>query len=48
MSPLDLLVAAPLGFMLAALALGGQGRWLILLASPLMMGLAIWLAVLPP
>lgn len=48
MSPLDLLVATPLGFMLAALALGGQGRWLILVASPLMMSLAVWLVFLPP
>ena len=33
MSPLDLLMAAPLGFMAAALMLGPSGRWLILLAG---------------
>ena len=48
MSPLDLLMAAPLGFMAAALMLGPSGRWLILLAAPLMAGLALWLALLPP
>lgn len=41
-------MAAPLGFMAAALMLGPSGRWLILLAAPLMAGLALWLALLPP
>lgn len=48
MNLLGLLVAMPLGFMVAALLLRGQGRWLILAAAPLMAGLALWLALLPP
>ncbi len=48
MSPLDLVVAVPLCCMVAALMLGRAARWLILLAAPLMAGLALWLALLPP
>jgi formate hydrogenlyase subunit 3/multisubunit Na+/H+ antiporter MnhD subunit len=48
MSPLDLLVAVPLGFMLAALLAGRAARWLILPAAPAMAGLALWLALVPP
>lgn len=48
MSPLDLVVAVPLGFVVAALMLGRAARGLILLAAPLMAGLALWLALLPP
>ncbi|WP_181708702.1 complex I subunit 5 family protein [Chthonobacter rhizosphaerae] len=48
MSPLDLLVAAPLAFMVAALVLGQGGRWLILAAGPVMLGLSAWLLALPP
>jgi formate hydrogenlyase subunit 3/multisubunit Na+/H+ antiporter MnhD subunit len=48
MSPLDLLVAAPLAFMIGALALGRRGRWLILAAVPAMAGLSVWLLLLPP
>ena len=48
MSPLDLLVAAPLAFMVAALVAGQGGRWLILAAGPVMLALSAWLVVLPP
>ncbi|WP_277022775.1 complex I subunit 5 family protein [Paracoccus hibiscisoli] len=48
MSPLDLLVAVPLGLMVAALLLGQPGRWLILIAAPSMAGLGLWLALMPP
>ena len=47
MSPLDLLVAAPLGFMIAALLLGAWARWSLLAAIPVMAGLAVWLLLLP-
>lgn len=47
MSPLDLLVAAPLGFMIGSLVLGRHRRWLILAAAPVMAALAIWLLLLP-
>lgn len=48
MSPLDLVVVVPLGFMMAALLLRGSGNWLILVAAPVMAGLSLWLALLPP
>lgn len=47
MSPLDLLVAAPLAFMVAALVVGQGGRWLLLGAGPVMLALSAWLWVLP-
>ena len=48
MSPLDLVVTVPLVFMVAVLMLGRPGRWLILVATPLMVGLSFWMAILPP
>lgn len=48
MSPLDLLVAAPLAFMVVSLVAGQGGRWLILVAGPAMLALSAWLVVLPP
>lgn len=48
MSPLDLLVAGPLAFMVAALVAGQGGRWLILAAGPAMLALSAWLLALPP
>lgn len=48
MSPLDLVVTVPLIFMVAVLMLGRPGRWLILVATPLMVGLSFWMAILPP
>lgn len=47
MSPLDLVIAVPLGFMVAALLLGDRGRWLILVAGPVMVALAVWLVLSP-
>ncbi len=47
MSPLDLLVAAPLAFMIAALLSGPWGRWWLLAAIPVMAGLTVWLLLLP-
>lgn len=48
MSPIELLVAVPLGCMLAAVVLGTRGRLVIGLAAPVMVGLSVWLALRPP
>ncbi len=45
MSPLDALVIAPLAFALASLGMGRRGAWLIVIAAPVMIALAVWLCV---
>jgi len=47
-SPLDLLVVAPLAFMVASLLAGCRQQWLLLLvAVPVMAWLSVWLLILP-
>lgn len=47
MSPIDLLVATPLAFMICAILAGNRAGWLILAILPLMAGLSVWLVLLP-
>lgn len=47
MSPLDLLVAVPLAFMIPAVLLGTRARWMLLAAIPVMAGLTVRLVLLP-
>lgn len=47
MSPLELLVATPLAFMIASLVIGRRQHWLLMLAVGVMAWLSVWLLMLP-